>query len=467
MVLLNHGLFTFGDTTEQAYERHIALITRAEDYLDRSAPATEGGEPLDPADPLRLAALRTELSAAAGFPVIMQQHRDARVARFVCRTDLATLTQQGTATPDHTIFTKRVPMIGTDVGAYVAEYSAYYERNKGRGRVPLTMLDPAPRVVLDPELGMLTVGRTVKAARIVEDIYRHTMDVQERAESLGGFRTPSEAELFDVEYWDLEQAKLRRAGSPPALASQVALVTGAASGIGRACAEALLNAGANVIGWDLSAGVATTFDSPNWIGLQVDVTDTASRADALRTGIERLGGIDIVVIAAGIFPASARIAELDSEAWRRTLSVNVDSVAGLFAQVHPFLALSPVGGRVVVIGSKNVAAPGPGAAAYSASKAALNQLSRIAALEWAQDGIRVNIIHPDAVFDTALWTPQLLAARAERYGVSVEEYKRRNLLGTEVTSAAVGRMALAMTTDVFACTTGAQVPVDGGNDRVI
>ena len=284
---------------------------------------------------------------------------------------------------------------------------------------------------------------------------------------IGSFQPPSEGELFDVEHWDLEQAKLRQAGPPPVLAGQVALVTGAASGIGRACAEALLAAGANVIGWDISNDVAKTFSSPNWIGLRVNVTDEASREEAIRVGIEHLGGIDVVVVAAGIFPASARIADLGSEDWRRTMSVNVDSVVGLFSQVHAYLALSPAGGRVVVIGSKNVAAPGPGAAAYSASKAALNQLSRVAALEWAQDGIRVNIVHPDAVFDTALWTPELLAARAELYGLSVEEYKTRNLLSTEVTSAAVARMATAMVTDLFACTTGAQIPVDGGNDRVI
>ncbi|MGV8885621.1 MAG: bifunctional aldolase/short-chain dehydrogenase [Microbacteriaceae bacterium] len=468
MVLLNHGLFTFGATTKEAYERHIALITRAEQYLTEKAPlSAPTADALAPADPLELAALRTELSSAAGFPVIVQQHRDARVAEFVARTDLGDVTQRGTATPDHTIFTKRTPMVGTDVAGYVSDYAAYFERNRDRAAQALDMLDPAPRVVLDPTLGMLSVGRTVKAACVVEDIFRHTMDVQERAELIGSFQTPSEGELFDVEYWDLEQAKLRAAGAPPVLAGYAAVVTGAASGIGRACAEALLAAGANVIGWDLSAGVATTFSSPNWLGLQVDVTDESSREDAIRRGIEHLGGIDIVVIAAGIFPASARISELASSDWRRTQSVNVDSVVGLFGQVHPYLALSPAGGKVVVIGSKNVAAPGPGAAAYSASKAALNQLSRIAALEWAEDGIRVNIIHPDAVFDTALWTPELLAARAERYGVTVEEYKKRNLLGTEVTSAAVARMATAMVTDLFACTTGAQVPVDGGNDRVI
>jgi NAD(P)-dependent dehydrogenase (short-subunit alcohol dehydrogenase family) len=131
------------------------------------------------------------------------------------------------------------------------------------------------------------------------------------------------------------------------------------------------------------------------------------------------------------------------------------------------LCLAPRGGRVVVVASKNVPAPGPGAAAYSASKAAVTQLARVAALEWAGDGIRVNVVHPDAVFDTGLWTEELLRDRAARYGLSVEEYKRRNLLGVEVTSRRVGQVVAALCSDHFAATTGAQVPVDGGNERVV
>ncbi|EYR62289.1 hypothetical protein N866_09875, partial [Actinotalea ferrariae CF5-4] len=242
---------------------------------------------------------------------------------------------------------------------------------------------------------------------------------------------------------------------------------GAASGIGRGCAAALLDAGAAVVGWDLSPGVATAFDSPDWLGLQVDVTDAEAVDAALAAGVDHFGGLDVLVVAAGIFPSSQPLADLPPETWRRTMAVNVDAVALLYGRVHPLLRLAPAGGRVVVVASKNVAAPGPGAAAYSASKAALTQLSRVAALEWAPDGIRVNLVHPDAVFDTGLWTPELLAARAEHYGMSVDDYKRRNLLRTEVTSAAVGRLVLAMADDTFACTTGAQVPIDGGNERVI
>ena len=260
---------------------------------------------------------------------------------------------------------------------------------------------------------------------------------------------------------------MRRAGEPPALAGTVALVTGAASGIGRACAEALLARGVAVAGLDLSPDVETRFGSPAWKGIVADVTDADAVDAALGKTVEAFGGVDIAVIAAGVFGASAPIAELEEAEWRSVLSVNVDSVARLLRDLHPFLARSPVGGRVVVIGSKNVAAPGRSAAAYSASKAALTQLSRVAALEWAADGIRVNVVHPDAVFDTGLWTPKLLAERASRYGVDVETYKRRNLLRTEITSEDVARAVVALCDDTFRVTTGAQIPIDGGNERVV
>lgn len=470
MVLLNHGLFTFGDSTRQAYERHIELITRAEHYLAEQAGLPEshdeatalGDVPLG-----ELAGLRAAISAAAGKPMIVSRHRDPRVAAFVSRPDLAGIATQGPATPDHVIRTKQLPMVGSDIAGYTEAYREYFERNASRSRDRLTILDPAPRVVLDPRLGLLTAGQRAKDADIADDIYRHTMDVIERGELLGGYRALSEDHIFDVEYWDLEQAKLRRGGTPPALAGQVALVTGAASGIGKACAAALLGAGASVIGFDISPEVAAAFPGPEYLGLAIDVTDPAAIAAGLTAGVERFGGVDILLASAGIFPESQPISTLSLDQWRRAMAVNVDSVAALMQATHPLLALAPAGGSVVLIASKNVPAPGPGAAAYSASKAALTQLGRVAALEWATDGIRVNMVHPDAVFDTGLWTEDLLAARAAKYGITVDAYKRRNLLRAEVSSATVAQMAVAMCGPAFARTTGAQVPVDGGNDRVI
>ena len=179
------------------------------------------------------------------------------------------------------------------------------------------------------------------------------------------------------------------------------------------------------------------------------------------------GGLDMLVLNAGIFAASRTISELTSEEWRKVMAINLDANLYLLRACYPLLKLAPKSGRVVVIGSKNVPAPGPGAAAYSASKAALNQLARVAALEWGSDGIRINSIHPNAVFDTGIWTDEVLAQRAKHYGLTVDEYKTNNVLKTVVRSRDVAELAAEMCGPLFAKTTAAQVPVVGGNERVI
>jgi NAD(P)-dependent dehydrogenase (short-subunit alcohol dehydrogenase family) len=170
---------------------------------------------------------------------------------------------------------------------------------------------------------------------------------------------------------------------------------------------------------------------------------------------------------AGIFPHATRVAALSSAAWRQVMDVNLDSNLLLLRECHPLLRLAPKGGRVVVIGSKNVPAPGPGAAAYSASKAAVTQLARVTALEWGSDRIRVNVLHPNAVFDTGLWTEEVLQSRAQSYGMSVAEYKTNNVLGVEVESSDVGELAAELCGPLFDKATGLQLPIDGGNERVI
>jgi NAD(P)-dependent dehydrogenase (short-subunit alcohol dehydrogenase family) len=231
--------------------------------------------------------------------------------------------------------------------------------------------------------------------------------------------------------------------------------------------EALLSRGAAVVGLDVAEAVVAVSDSEAYLGIVADTTSLAQVEAAVASAVERYGGVDILVASAGIFGQSRPIGEVDPENWRRTMAVNLDGVLAAFQATHPMLMLAPDGGRVVLIASKNVPAPGPGASAYSASKAAATQLARVAALEWAKDGIRVNMVHPDAVFDTGLWTPELLQERAAKYGLSIDDYKRRNLLRTEVRSATVADVVVQLCSSPFACTTGAQIPIDGGSDRVI
>jgi len=472
VVLLNHGLFTFGATTREAYERHLELIGRATAYLDGIPEPERAAAAAAPhVCAVELARLRRQLSELAGRPMIVTRHTTPDVMGFVSRPDLADVATRGPITPDHVIRTKRTPLVGrdpADLDRFAADYAAYFAEQSPRSSEPVTMLDPAPRVVLDPELGMLTAGLRPADADIAADIYRHTMSVIADCEDrLGGWVPLTPDHVFDLEYWDLEQAKLRLAGPPKELAGQVAFVTGAASGIGRACAATLLDRGAAVIGVDRSDSVAGAFTGAAWLGLTVDVTDADAQQAAIDAGVERFGGVDVAVLAAGIFGASATISALDPGNWRAVMGVNLDAAVTALHDLHPLLALSPAGGRVVLVGSKNVPAPGAGAAAYSASKAAITQVARIAAMEWAGDGIRVNTVHPDAVFDTGLWTPELLAERAAKYGLTVEQYKQRNLLKVEVTSALVGRLVADLCGPSFAATTGAQIAVDGGSDRTL
>ena len=469
MVLMNHGVFSFGDTARQSYERMIALVQQAEDYLDAhgAGPLPTLPLPVDGAPRrVEIAELRKQLSMVAGAPLIVSTTATPRTAAFLARDDLSDVAARGPMTPDHVIRTKRVPMVGTDVAAYASDYEQYFARNAARSPNELTMLDAAPRVVFDRRFGLLTAGRSVGDAAIARDIALHTIDAIERAELLDRWVALSEGDLFDVEYWELEQAKLLRQGAPAPFAGEIVVVTGAASGIGRATAGAFRSVGAAVVGLDIAPEIDELTDGQS-LGIRCDITDDGAVEQALEAAVRTFGGLDVVVCNAGVFPQSTRIDELSTDDWRRVMRVNVDANLALLRTAAPLLERAPRGGRVVVNASKNVHAPGPGAAAYSASKAALTQLARVAALEWASSGIRVNIVHPNAVFDTGVWDADTLASRAASYGLTVDEYKRNNLLGVSVTSADVAAVIVTLCTPTFAKTTGAQIPIDGGNERII
>lgn len=467
IVLAHHGVFAFADDARQSYESLLELVARARKRLPRVPRRRARPERPDAWAPVDLARLRGAVSRAAGRPLAASLTATPALLTFLDRDDLGRISQRGVLTPDHLIRTRRLPLVVARPAAieraierWGAAYGREYERfDKGRG---LERLDPAPRVALVPGTGVVGFGPTARAAVRAAEIYARTAWAIERAEALGGFRPLGPAASFEFEHWAPERAKLAGLGEAP-LAGRVALVTGAASGIGRASARALLDQGAAVVGLDLSPSELPG----DYIGLVGDATARKRLADAVAQAARRFGGLDILVSNVGFFAAGTPIAELSDEAWRRALAVNVDSHLALLREAVPLLKQAPAGGAVVVVGSKNVPAPGPGAAAYSASKAALTQLARVAALELARDRIRVNVVHPDAVFDTGLWTDEVLAARAARYGLTVEQYRRRNLLGREVSSADVGALVAALAGDLFGKTTGAQIPVDGGNERVI
>ncbi|MGK7880849.1 MAG: bifunctional aldolase/short-chain dehydrogenase [Crocosphaera sp.] len=470
MVLMNHGIFSFADTAKESYERMIELVSEAEDYLNRHQAWNIPQKAVNNTKTSignTLAQLRHQVSVAAGFPVILSLQQTEKTLSFAQREDIASISQQGPATPDHVIRTKRTPLVGQDVEGYVTQYESYFKTHLTQAKDKKTMVDPAPRVIIDPDLGIVAIGKNAKAAAIVADIYDHTIDIIQRGTLLGGYQALPPQDIFDVEYWELEQAKLAKGGQTPPFTGEVALVTGAASGIGKACVESLLKRGAAVVGLDINEAIADLYKDPNFCGLACDLTDETAIQQALETAVRRFGGIDMVILNAGIFPPSSTISALSTEQWRRIMSINLDANLVLMREVHPFLKMAPNGGRMVVIGSKNVPAPGPGVAAYSASKAALNQLTRVAALEWGKDNIRINSIHPNGVFDTAIWTDEVLETRAKKYGLTVEEYKTNNVLKVEISSHDVAELAASMCDSLFEKTTAAQVPLDGGNERVI
>lgn len=469
MALEHHGLFSFGTSARESYERMIDLVGRAEKYLKRGksisvSPVRESAPKI-----LRekIASLRREISQAAGFPMVLMTHSDPASLSFTSRDDLAEISQQGPATPDHVIRTKRLPLVGRNVKSYVARYREYFEKYASRAREKLTMLDPAPRVILDPELGVCTAARSAKEASIQAEIYAHTIDIIRAATELGAWRALPAHDIFDVEYWELEQAKLRKGGKPLVFAGEIAVVTGAASGIGKACVDSLLARGAAVVALDIDAKIEANYSRTDYLGLRCNLTQESEIQEAIEKGVRHFGGLDILVLNAGIFPAGCKIGDLQNADWRKVMSINLDANLALLRECYPLLKDAPNGGRVAIVGSKNVPAPGPGAAAYSASKAAVTQLMRVAAMEWGADGIRLNSVHPNAVFDTGIWTEEVLASRARHYGMSIEEYKKNNILRVEVRSRDVAELVAELCGPLFAKTTAAQIPIDGGNDRVV
>ena len=465
MVLMNHGIFSFADDAKESYQRMIHFVSQAQDALgQRPSPLVDGVA----VPPLALATLRREVSRVAGTAMLARFDGTPASHAFANNENVRDIATRGPLTPDHVIRTKRVPLIvdgepASAVDSFARKYQAYFEENTDG---TLTILDSAPRWAVWPTKGTVAFGTRATEVSIVSDIVAHTIGAISDAERLGGWCSLPAADIFAVEYWELEQAKLGKAPAGLPLQGRCAVVTGGASGIGYACAVALAKQGAQVTVLDMDPAVTSVFDLPAIHGVVCDVTEVAQVRDAIDASVAHTGGLDILVSNAGIFSASNLVGEMPEEEWQRSLDINLSGAMHAVRQSIPYLRLGwePA---VVIIGSKNVPAPGPGAGAYSVAKAGLTQLARVLALELAGDGVRVNTVHPNAVFDTAIWTEEVLASRAARYGMSVEAYRKSNLLHQEVTSNDVAAMVCAMAGATFRCTTGAQVPVDGGTERIV
>ncbi len=468
LILMKHGVFTFADDARESYEAMIDIVSRSEEAISGSAAKSVVAATSIGIDPLALAALRKSVSDVAGVAMVAVTDTSDEAAGFSTRFDAGLLAGSGCLTPDHVIHTKPWPAMvdgepEAGVVSFKSGYETYFEQYASPGH---TRLDSAPRWAVWTGRGLVGFGISASRAGMAVEIGAHTVRAAQIADDSGGWEPNSGQDLFDVEYWDFEQAKLRRQGQPPEFAGKIAIVSGAASGIGRACAEALISRGAVVAALDIAPLIEDAFNTSSSVGIICDVTSSEAVDAAVKATVLRFGGLDIVVTNAGTFPPGQAIEELDDETWRSTLDTNLTGHQRLLRAATPYLRLG-VEPAVVVVASKNVPAPGPGAAAYSASKAGLTQLARVAALELGPQGVRVNVVHPNSVFDTGIWTTEVLENRARHYGITVEEYKRDNVLGVEVESVHVADMVCAMAGSLFSRTTGAQVPIDGGNERVI
>lgn len=471
IVLLNHGLFTFADDAKTSYEQMIRLVSEAEAYIARQDISLAVNHNAPQEDLIGLAQLRGAVSKVQGQAVVALLKNDAKSLGFACLPDVADIATRGTLTPDHVIRTKPIPVIVPDVasinaavGQYADQYKDYFNQHvKGQ---QLRCLDLAPRWAVWRSQALVSFGRSMKDAQITSDIIDHTIEAIQYAQGMGGWTVISKQDIFEMEYWELEQAKLAKGEKPLSLQGKIALVTGAFSGIGKSCVEALIAQGAHVAALDINPLIVEQFKSSQARGIVCDLGDAQAIEKAVASAVRAFGGLDIVVSNAGIFTPSENIVDMSPVTWEKSMMLNLTSHQRLMKAAIPYLSYG-IDPTVILMGSKNVPAPGPGASAYSVAKAGLTQLGRVAALELGGKGIRVNVLHPNQVFDTAIWTDEVLQKRAKSYSLSVEEYKTNNVLKTEITSKDVANLVCAMASNIFAKTTGVQIPIDGGNDRVI
>lgn len=474
IILLHHGIFTFHEDAKTSYDTMIELVTRAEEYLHRA-----GGDKLamaqvtpNSASSLAISELRKHAGAKLGIPVLVRLDQSAAAAGYARMQKCGELLSRGSLTPDHSIHTKPYGAVfagatGADLCAGLQEFGeGYHQYFHEHAQAHHQMLDPVPRFGVWREQGMVYLAANLQRLQIAQDIGDHTIKAIQWGEMLGGWQALPRSDLFDVEYWELEQAKLKKADVRKEFEGKVVVVSGAASGIGKAAVDHLASLGATVVALDIAPAVLELSAVASVLPIQCDVTDNVAIEAALHRAVRHFGGIDVLVSNAGNFPASERLEAMSDKSWEQSVALNLSAHMKLLRACIPFLknGFDP---SVVIVASKNVPAPGPGAAAYSAAKAGLTQMARVAALELGAAGIRVNTLHPNAVYDTVIWTDEVLKARAAHYGQTVAEYKTANVLRTEVHSADVAKAIALFAGKLMSKTTGAQIPVDGGNDRVI
>jgi rhamnose utilization protein RhaD (predicted bifunctional aldolase and dehydrogenase)/NAD(P)-dependent dehydrogenase (short-subunit alcohol dehydrogenase family) len=497
LILRNHGIFTFGDNARIAYDRMIRYVTMAEEYIANQPALTEqqASEESPPNPAIIFPLLRGALAHTdpQGYERVFHLHlrKNTQILSALARPDAREMLVSGVLTPDHVIRTKNYPLyldftglsdeqqiadlIKSEIASYNEKYDRYFSEQVRSKKIERTKLDSMPRVMLIKDVGIVTAGKSPKDAVIAADIAAHTIAAKLQGAPIAAYRELDPSFIFDMEYWSLEQAKLRKS-SPSPLEGKVALVTGGGGAIACGIGRQLLTAGARVFLTDIDADrlhkveeiLTEQFDSRMVSSLVMDVTDEDSVQQGMNTLVQQAGGLDILVPNAGIAHV-ARLEQLDDATLQKVINVNLVGVFQVIKASIPIFKRQGFGGHIIVNSSKNVFSPGAAFGAYSASKAGAHQIGKIAALELAEFGVRVNMINADAIFSdqevsSGLWAvvgPDRMKSRNLDPDGLKEYYRQRNLLKTEVLADHVGN-AVVFFASGLTPTTGATLPVDGG-----
>jgi rhamnose utilization protein RhaD (predicted bifunctional aldolase and dehydrogenase)/NAD(P)-dependent dehydrogenase (short-subunit alcohol dehydrogenase family) len=492
LVLEKHGIFSWGQSARESYERMIDAVSEAEVYLQAQArrPRASTGFAGTGALAARVAlapVLRGALARRGGGSRFMLDFRDSpTVLGFLASEASPLVASRGCITPDHSIRTKPFPAwldlgsvdatlpvaelaqrVNAGLDRFAKQYESYFEAHRGRSATPLTRLDLLPRVVAVPGIGIVGLGKTAAQAAIAADLYEHAVDVMTHAENIGEYQPVSHGDLFDVEYWSLEQAKLGGKRSESPLGGQVAVVTGAASGIGLETAAHFLALGAHVTLVDrdptalAGAHAALAAKYGNAVDAHVaDLTQPEQANQALESAVSKYGGLDIVVSNAGTAPSGALHEAPGTALLTQSLEINLLSHQHVASAAASILLRQGIGGCLLFNASKSAFNPGPLFGPYAVAKSALVALMKQYAIDLAPFGVRANAVNADRV-RTGLFSEALIASRAQARGTTADGYFKANLLGRETLSEDVARAFAYLAT--AAATTGAVLPVDGGN----
>ncbi|HEV7254705.1 MAG TPA: bifunctional rhamnulose-1-phosphate aldolase/short-chain dehydrogenase [Mesorhizobium sp.] len=498
VILGSHGLFTWGQTGREVYETTLRVINRAIRWLEERT----AGKPAfgGPARPVLAEAERRAFAAqlmptirgmiSAGERKIGHFDDQPAVLEFVASRDMEALAALGTSCPDHFLRTKIRPLVipfdpaKPDLGAtlqalpqavedYARDYAGFYERCRHPDSP--VMRDPNAVVYLVPGLGMITFARDKATARIAGEFYVNAINVMRGASGVSTYQGLCEQEAFDIEYWLLEEAKLRRMPKPKPLQGRVALVTGGAGGIGKATAERFLREGACVVLADIDETalpgavklMSDQFSADSVRGVRLDVTKEADVAEAYSFAALEYGGVDILVSNAGISSA-APVEETELSLWNRNMDILATGYFLVSREAFRLMKRQKTGGAIVFVASKNGLAASPNASAYCTAKAAEIHLARCLALEGADHGIRVNTINPDAVLrGSKIWEGEWREQRAAAYSMAPdgleEHYRKRSMLKLSVFPEDIAEAALFLASDLSAKSTGNIINVDAGN----